>query len=114
MIIALFNFQKYYTSVTFLLLAILICYLHLFHKSKLMRNFYISYLFILIPFFISNGILTGGFTKSPIVNYNDYYNLGIRLFTIPVEDSFYGMLLILLNVFLFEKFNEQTNIKLNS
>ncbi len=112
--ISAFNLHKYYTSVTFLVLTILLCYLHFFYKPKWMQSFYISYLFILIPFFISNGILTGGFTKSPVVNYNDYYNLGIRMYTIPVEDTFYGMLLILLNVFLFEKFNEKENNKLKA
>jgi lycopene cyclase domain-containing protein len=65
-------------------------------------TFYITYTVILIPFFIANGILTGGIINRMVVVYNNNYNLGIRLFTIPVEDIFYGMLLLLLNTSLYE------------
>ena len=105
-LVAIIYWQKIYTSVTFFLLVILLIYLIINNKKYTwLKHFYMSYLFILIPFFISNGILTGAFTNDPIVNYNDTYNLGIRLYTIPIEDVFYGMLLVLLNVFLFEKFS---------
>ncbi|MEJ2112234.1 MAG: lycopene cyclase domain-containing protein [Flavobacteriaceae bacterium] len=36
--------------------------------------------------------------------YNDTENLGIRFFNIPVEDSIYGMLLVFLNIELYEYF----------
>jgi len=65
---------------------------------------YLSYIFILPFFFLSNGILTGSFLVEPIVWYNDAENLGIRLFNIPIEDSIYGLLLIFLNIDLFEYF----------
>ena len=61
------------------------------------------YLFLLIPFFIVNGILTGTGLEAPIVWYNNQENLGVRLLTIPIEDAFYGFELILLNVFFYEK-----------
>jgi lycopene cyclase domain-containing protein len=57
--------------------------------------FLFMYLISLIPFFIVNGILT----SLPVVVYNDAENIGVRLYTIPFEDCFYGMLLMLGNVF---------------
>ncbi len=71
-------------------------------KPKFLGKFYLSYLFILIPFVLVNGILTGTGIESPVVWYNDAENLGIRLGTIPVEDTIYGMMLILMNVTIFE------------
>ncbi len=63
---------------------------------------YLSY-FLIYPFFlISNGILTGSWIKSPIVWYNDAENLGLRMGTIPVEDSIYGFLLVFMNIYFYQ------------
>ena len=99
-----FGWEKYYTFYTGFFLGILILYLWYF-KINTVRPFF-SYLSILPFFFISNGILTGSFLAEPIVWYNDMENLGIRLFTIPVEDSMYGLILIFLNILWFEKFRK--------
>jgi lycopene cyclase domain-containing protein len=76
--------------------------------------FLLSYLIILIPFLIINGVLTGTGIDSPIVWYNDSENLGIRLFTIPLDDVFYNlfMLLIVYSVyskFMLDKITEKSN-----
>ena len=65
---------------------------------------YLSYLFILPFFFVSNGVLTGSFLVDPIVWYNDAENLGFRIINIPIEDIVYGMLLVFLNIELFKYF----------
>lgn len=102
---------RLYTSVTFGLTAIFI-YLHLrVFRSDYLGHFYFSYLFILFPFFIVNGILTGSFIEEQVVYYDDTMNLGVRMFTIPIEDSVYGLLLILMNVTLFEYFKRKAGYK---
>jgi lycopene cyclase domain-containing protein len=56
-----------------------------------------------LPIAIVNGILTGTGIENEVVWYNPKEIIGIRILSIPVEDFFYGFLLILLNVLVFEK-----------
>lgn len=106
-VVAVLNFNRLYTSVTFLLTAGFILLHLLFFRSAYLGRFYLSYLVILIPFFIVNGLLTGSFIEEQVVWYDDTQNLGIRLFTIPVEDSIYGLLLIMMNVTFMEHFRKK-------
>lgn len=111
--IGTFYITHLYTSVTFLLLAITLLVLTLIVNAKWLPDFYFSYLLILLPFLIVNGILTGTGLDEPVVWYDDTENLGIRLGTIPVEDVFYGMLLLVLNTVLFEYFDKRFSAQKN-
>ncbi len=106
--------NRLYTSVTFIGLALMLIYLHFIKKASWLPYFYLSFAFILIPFFISNGILTGALTEQAVVNYNNQHNLSIRMVTIPVEDTFYGMLLILLTITFFEYFEVKLKSQVKS
>lgn len=95
-------YKKMYTSWTFVLTGSFILLVLL--NKKTFRHFdptpfIISYSVILVPFLIVNGFLT----SIPVITYNDAENLGMRISTIPVEDVFYGMLLVMMNVVIFEK-----------
>lgn len=59
---------------------------------------------LLIPFFVVNGLLTGTGIEEEIVWYSEDAFTGTRLFTIPIEDIFYGMLLMLGVISLYEYF----------
>ncbi|NJN41421.1 MAG: lycopene cyclase domain-containing protein [Flammeovirgaceae bacterium] len=97
---------KWYTSVTFLSTAVFLLFTITTFNFFLGR-FYFSFLVILVPFFIVNGVLTGSGIEDQVVWYNNEENLGIRIGTIPIEDIFYGMLLLLMNVYLFELFQKR-------
>ena len=99
MILLILNFGKLYTTITFIS-SIAILILVLVRNISLLQDFLVSYAFILIPFFIVNGILTGSFIVEQVVWYNNMHNMGIRIGTIPFEDIFYGMTLLLGTLFL--------------
>lgn len=94
--------DKYYTSWTFIFNAVFIALTYLggsFFKHFDATSFLVSYLICIVPFLLVNGLLTA----IPVVLYNDAENLGLRIYTIPFEDIFYGMLLVLMNVVIYEK-----------
>lgn len=103
LLIALFNYDKYYTFYNFMLAALILVLTQL-KKPQIIASFSFSFLIILIPFFIVNGILTGSFIEQEVVWYNNNENLNIRIGTIPVEDFFYAFSLILSNILLTEIF----------
>jgi lycopene cyclase domain-containing protein len=96
------NLGKIYTASTCLLTALVLAWHCWYLKSSYLGKFYRAYLVILLPFLVVNGILTGTFLSQPVVWYDHYHNLGIRIGTIPLEDFFYGMLLILINLTFYE------------
>jgi lycopene cyclase domain-containing protein len=98
LLIGLFNQNQFYTSLAFILCSFAIFIVNHFHKH-FMKDYLLTYLFCLIPFLIVNSILTGLFTKTPVVWYNENHIFGLRIGTIPIEDTVYNMLLLLLICF---------------
>ncbi len=110
LVAAVFTYGRAYTFYTSLFNALFIACLFVFKKwfkGFDASSFFVSYAVVIIPFLLVNGFLTA----IPVVLYNDAENLGIRIFSfmpwplhnIPVEDIFYGMLLLLMNIALFER-----------
>ena len=104
-IVILFNLDKWYTLVNFSL-AIPLTLIVLKYNSKLLQHFLLTFLVMLIPFFIVNGVLTGSWIVDQVVWYNDTENLGLRISTIPIEDGIYAYSMILMNLFFFEYFSK--------
>jgi lycopene cyclase domain-containing protein len=102
-IILVFFYDRLYTLINFGTLFLLLLLLVYLLKVKWLNRFFLAYLVSLIPFYIVNGILT----SVPIVSYNNAENLAFRVGTIPVEDHFYLMSLLLMNVAFFEYYRKR-------
>ena len=101
---AAYFYEKIYPFVTFLTLGISLFVLYFLLGARWIGEAWMVYLILLPGFVLVNGILTGSGLESPIVNYNPQTFIGVRFFTIPMEDFFYGFELILWNLYFFKKF----------
>jgi lycopene cyclase domain-containing protein len=96
--LAVVNTHQLYTLVVMLVAGLLALLQPVFRSHRTwLSHFYLTYLITLIPFFLVNGVLT----SFPVVTYNDLENFGIRLYSIPIEDSVYllGMMYIVVAVY---------------
>lgn len=117
--------ELWYTFTATMLCAVLLTY-HFQRKSEFLGYLLFAWFILLIPFFISNGILTGihfyeydlintsnvNITEA-IVRYNNKYNLGIRIWSVPIEDFFYGLAMVLLTVTPYEYFRLRWKSKMS-
>jgi len=103
-LICSFYFSHIYSATTFLITIGLLLINILWVDKKIKSRFYFAYVISLLPFLLINGVLTGAFTQEPVVIYNPEEYLGVRIFTIPLDDAIYSFLLLLMNVNLFEYF----------
>ena len=99
--------DRWYTAASFISTALVIFLLVFIAKVNWFGKSVTVYAILLLPFFIVNGILTGAGLEEPVVSYNNDENLGLRILTIPVEDSIYGFELFILNLFFFHWFRSK-------
>jgi lycopene cyclase domain-containing protein len=116
LVLAIVHYNHWYTATACGLAALLVA-LHQYHwKSRFLSAFFVAWAILLIPFYISNGVLTGlRFYDYPFINshpekiadqivwYNNEHNLGIRIWSVPADDFFYGMAMVLLALTVYEK-----------
>ncbi|MEO9893278.1 lycopene cyclase domain-containing protein [Aurantibacter sp.] len=83
-----------YTSINFLILAVILLLSYIFAKDVV--EYYLAiYPILLIPFFIVNGVLTGTGIEQAVFDYNPDVILGVRILSVPLEDMFYNFSLLL-------------------
>jgi lycopene cyclase domain-containing protein len=103
-LLAWFARQKLYTFFTFFLLSIYFGYTIFRNRFKQhLTKFYLTWLISLVPVLLVSGILTA----LPVVEYNEIHLLGIRFFSIPVENFFYHFLLLIMNITIYEYLKKQ-------
>ncbi len=76
------------------LAVVLALILGIIDKKNEMGRFFITFLVVLVPFVLVNGLLTGSFLGNEVVWYNDAENCGIRFLTIPAEDFGYAFAML--------------------
>lgn len=105
---------RLYTSSTTVLLGVF-CVWMIWKRPEWLPGLWTAFVALLPPFIVTNGVLTGlQFWRYPLLNrmpdavgtqvvwYDNTQNLGVRLFSIPLDDFLYAFLLIGLNIALFE------------
>lgn len=103
-IVAYFSRQKLYPFFTFFLLSIYLGYTIFRNRfKKHYTKFYLTYLVMLVPFILISGIIT----SLPIIEYNPIHNLGIRLYSIPIENFAILFLILLMNITIYEYLKER-------
>jgi lycopene cyclase domain-containing protein len=110
--LAIWHFGKLYTTITFLATAIALIILIISNPSWKGR-FLLMYIVSWLPFVLINGALTGNFTTEAVVNYNPEEFMGFRITSIPVEDSVYSLLMLLMVVGVYEYLQKKNRAKLS-
>ena len=105
LVLGLINYTKLYTFICFIMFSLVLFFVNRSSININFNFFYTTFILIIIPFLIINGALTGLFFDQTVVWYNNKEILGLRIFTIPVEDAFYAHQLILLNLMFYKKYS---------
>lgn len=99
----IFFYHCMYTFTTSFFCAALILALITRGHTAFMGKFYRAFLISKIPFLLVNGVLT----MLPVVIYNNSENTGLRILSIPAEDVFYSLTMLLMNISLMEYFRSK-------
>lgn len=91
-----FAHLKWYSTLTFGVLFVMILYIEYLNKLRFSYRFYRGYLASLLFFYLAYGIMT----TLPVITYMD--TLDLRIGAIPFESHFYFMAMLLMSVYLFE------------
>jgi lycopene cyclase domain-containing protein len=105
-VLALYPLQLY-SSMKMGGAAIFVLVLLFIVKPNWLSRFTLAFLISLLPFILMNGILTGSFIEEEIVWYDPDHIFNIRIGTIPIEDTFYSLFMLLTTVCFYEWFKSK-------
>ena len=111
LVLTIFYARNWYTLTACSLSCLLIIGVHFRLKAAWFNYFALAFLVCLIPFLIVNGALTGFFTGEPVVWYSENHIVGIRIGTIPLEDIYYNLSMLLPIIFIHEVLKEHNKKK---
>lgn len=102
LLVGVIFFKQIYTAFAFLSAALFLIIAKYIMKVNWLMKFYLIYGILLFPFLIVNGVLTGTGLEKPVVWYNEEEIFGLRILTIPFEDIFYGLAMVLMNLLIYK------------
>lgn len=91
--------------------ALLVLLMLFVFKPTWLSRFTLAFLVSLLPFLLMNGILTGSFLDEPIVWYNPQHIFNVRIGTIPIEDIWYCLFMLLTTVSFYEFFAKSSSAR---
>ncbi len=95
LLLAVVYMKNWYTMTACSLSVLLVIGFAFQQKARWFNQFALTYTVALVPFLIVNGVLTGAITDEPIVWYSEDHIMGPRIVTIPVEDLYYNLCMLL-------------------
>jgi lycopene cyclase domain-containing protein len=111
LLLTIFYLRNWYTLTACSLSSLLIIGIHFRAKAKWFNQFALTFLVCFVPFLLVNGALTGFFTTEPVVWYSENHIVGIRIGTIPLEDLYYNVSMLLPIVMIHEVLREYNTKK---
>lgn len=100
LVVGFMHIGKLYTMIVMLLAGVLMILQPILKNHKTwLSHYYVTYAITLVPFLIVNGVLTA----LPVVWYNPAEKIGIRITSIPIEDSVYFMAMMLIVIPIYER-----------
>jgi lycopene cyclase domain-containing protein len=106
-ILAIIYMENWYTFSALLSAGLINWIVYFGYTPKWYSYFLVAFIITQIPFLLVNGILTGAVTENPVVWYNENHIIGLRIFTIPIEDVFYNFTMLFPIVVLHEYFDKR-------
>ncbi|HMA92710.1 MAG TPA: lycopene cyclase domain-containing protein [Polyangiaceae bacterium] len=79
-------------------------------RPDYLARFFLTYLISWVPFLIMNGVLTGAFIDGQVVWYAPEHILGVRIGTIPIEDAYYSLMMLLTSTVVYEALRRRLEV----
>lgn len=105
------HMENWYTASACIGAAMLILGIYFVNKARWFGDFTLAFLVVLLPFLIVNGLLTGAASQEPVVWYNEEHIIGVRIVTIPLEDIYYNLCMLLPVTALYEWMKKKLKIE---
>jgi lycopene cyclase domain-containing protein len=102
LLLALTHPLRLYCSLKVGATAVVVLWVTYWLRPAYLPRFLLTYVLSWIPFLLMNGVLTGAFIEGEIVWYAPEHILGIRIGTIPIEDAYYSLLMLLTTTIAYE------------